>query len=211
MDYGNPIGSEFKSVGETTHNGVDCRIVSCGRLYQTDANDLWEAVTDPERLRRWFLPVSGELEIGGRYKLEGNAGGIIEVCDAPSELMVTWEFGENVSWVRLKLHPQPEGTQLVLEHIISKDEFGETHWAKYGPGATGVGWDLSFFGLALHISSGGEAINPEENESWMASDGAKSFFRACAEAWGESHIASGEDQTIARAMAAETAAAYAGD
>ena len=34
----------------------------------------------PERIPRWFLPVSGDLRLGGRYQLEGNAGGeVLEV------------------------------------------------------------------------------------------------------------------------------------
>jgi hypothetical protein len=73
----------------------------------------------------------------------------------------------------------------------------------------GVGWELGLFGLGLHVDSGG-ARPPEENLEWMASDEAKSFMRDAAGAWGEAHVASGEDAEIARGMAERTAAAYAG-
>ena len=29
----------------------------------------------PSGFPRWFLPISGELRLGGRYQLTGNAGG----------------------------------------------------------------------------------------------------------------------------------------
>lgn len=42
--------------------------------------DLWDEVTNPDRIPHWFMPVSGDLEPGGRHQLEGNAGGVIEIC-----------------------------------------------------------------------------------------------------------------------------------
>ena len=34
--------------------------------YATDIDDLWSAITDPDRLARWFGEVDGELSAGGR-------------------------------------------------------------------------------------------------------------------------------------------------
>ena len=56
------------------------------RSYATTVEDLWDAATSKERIPRWFLPVSGRLELGGRYQLEGNAGGTIRHCERPSYL-----------------------------------------------------------------------------------------------------------------------------
>jgi hypothetical protein len=39
--------------------------------YDTDQDDLWDAVTNIERIPRWFLPISGDLKVGGSYQLEG--------------------------------------------------------------------------------------------------------------------------------------------
>ena len=91
-----------------------------------------------------------------------------------------------------------------------KDEEAEEHWKQFGPGATGVGWDLSFFGLALHLGRGGVAIDQEANEAWLASESGKEFISDCAKAWGEAHIASGEVPEIARSMAQRTAGFYTG-
>ena len=55
-------------------------------------------------------------------------------------------------------------TRLTLEHAVVKDEAGEAHWRQFGPGATGIGWDLSFLGMALHLDSGGAAIDRAAND-----------------------------------------------
>ena len=45
---------------------------------------MWDAVTSAERIPRWFLPISGDLRLGGRYQLEGNAGGEVLECAPPA-------------------------------------------------------------------------------------------------------------------------------
>ena len=211
MDYSRALGAEFREVQDRTHEGKSARAVIASRSYATDAEDLWDALTNPERIPRWFLPVTGDLKPGGRYQIEGNAGGTITRCDSPAALDVTWEVAGHVSWVSVRLAPDGEATRLTLEHVMPKDAAGEEHWRQYGPGATGVGWDLSFLGMALHLDSGGAAIDREADDAWMASDEGKAFLRRCAEAWGAAHAAAGEDPEAARAMAARTAAASAGE
>ena len=164
MDYTDAFGAEFRKVQDRTHDNRDVRVIVATRLYATDREDLWNAVTDAERIPRWFLPVTGQLEVGGRYQLEGNAEGSIERCDPPEALEITWEFGGNVSWVHVRLAAAEGGTRLTLEHLVSKDEASEQHWKQYGPGASGIGWDLSFLGLGLHLESGGQVVDRGENQ-----------------------------------------------
>jgi uncharacterized protein YndB with AHSA1/START domain len=76
------------------------------RTYDATPDDVWDALTDPERLVRWFLPITGDLRVGRRYSLEGNASGEIVRCDKPREIVVTWEFGGGSSDVRLLLTPK---------------------------------------------------------------------------------------------------------
>ncbi len=210
MDYTNAFGAEFREVQDRTHDGQAVRVVVATRSYSTDRDDLWSALTDAERIPRWFLPVSGQLEVGGRYQLEGNAEGSVLRCDPPEALEVTWEFGGNVSWVHVRLAQDEGGTRLTLEHLIPKDEASEKHWKQYGPGAGGVGWDLSFLGLALHLDSGGQAIDRSESDAWLASDAGKAFMRTSSSLWGEAHLKSGEDPEVAEAMARRTADFYTG-
>ncbi len=210
MDYATGVGIEFREVNGRMRDGKPTRVVRASRTYRTDQADLWDALTNSERIPLWFVPISGDLRLGGRYKLEGNAGGTITLCDAPAALDVTWEFQGNVSWVIVRLSSEADRTLLTLEHEMLMDEDGEAHWAQYGPGATGVGWDLSFLGLGLHIDSGGDAVAGEAGAAWMTSDTGKQFMRDSAEAWGKAHIAAGEDSQIACSMAERTAAAYTG-
>ncbi len=209
MDYSNPLGIEYRVVEDGEHQGQPVRIVSGARTYDTDIEDLWDAVTNAERIPRWFAPISGELNLGGRYQLEGNAGGKITRCDKPAALDITWEYYDNVSWVTVRLEPDGGGTRLTLQHLMGKDEESEAHWRKYGPGATGVGWELGFLGLGQYLKSG-EAVIESDTNIWTASAAGKAFVTNCAEAWGEAHIESGEDPGVAKAMAAETAAFYCG-
>ena len=210
MDYNSAFGVEFREVDGRLRDGKPTRVVRATRTYPTEQADLWDALTNGDRIPRWFLPVSGDLRPGGRYQLEGNAGGTIIRCDPPSALDVTWEFAGNVSWVIVRLLSEADGTLLTLEHEMPKDEEAEAHWAQYGPGATGVGWDGSFLGLGLHIGSGGDAVDREAYAVWAASDAGKRFMTGSAEAWASAHIAAGEDPLTARSMAERTAAFYTG-
>jgi hypothetical protein len=73
-----------------------------------------------------------------------------------------------------------------------------------------VGWDLAFLGLALHLDSGGQAIDQSESHAWLASDAGKAFMRTSANLWGEAHVKADEDPEVAGAMARRTADFYAG-
>jgi uncharacterized protein YndB with AHSA1/START domain len=208
MDYGNAFGAESREVQDRTRDGQPVRVVIAARSYATDCGDLWRALTDAKRLLHWFAPVTGQLELGGRYQIEGNAGGSILKCDPPEALEMTWEFGGQMSWVRVFLAREARGTRLTLEQLIPMDAASEDHWKQFGPAATGVGWDLSLLGLALHLDSGGQAIDPDENAAWMASDAGKAFMRSSADRWREAHVSAGEDPSVAEAMAIRTADFY---
>ncbi|MFF0269576.1 SRPBCC family protein [Kribbella sp. NPDC004536] len=62
--------------------------------YDTDIDDLWSAVTDPERLARWYGKVEGDLRLGGAFTvylesadLEGRCR--VDVCEPPQRLRYT--------------------------------------------------------------------------------------------------------------------------
>jgi uncharacterized protein YndB with AHSA1/START domain len=182
------------------------RTVTLERAYAAPVAHVWDACTNPERIPRWFLPVTGELRVGGRFQLEGNAGGTIESCDPPRELVATWEFGGAVSRIELSLEPDAGGgTRLTLRHSVLPDD----HWRRFGPGAIGVGWDMAMLGLATHLASG-ESVDPAEAAAWSASSEGRRFIELSSESWRDAAIAAGEDAAEASAAAERTAAAYAG-
>jgi uncharacterized protein YndB with AHSA1/START domain len=202
-----PFGAEFRRFENRDHEGKPARVVVAARTYDTRREDLWDALTNRERIPRWFLPIEGDLRLGGRYQLKGNAGGTIIRCDAPSALDVTWECG-GMSWVTVRLDPEGTRTRLTLEHIVHASDT-DAHWAKFGPGAVGVGWDLTLRGLGLHLGSG-EAVDRAKAYAWMTSAEGKSFMRASAGAWAQAHLLSGETPEVANGMAQRTAAFYTG-
>ncbi len=206
----NVFGAEFRRVENREHLGKPAIVAVATRTYDTTVADLWNALTTRERIQRWFLPIEGELTLGGRYQLKGNAGGTITRCDPPEALDVTWEFGGGMSWVNVRLAPDGDRARLTLEHIAPRDGIGEEHLKKFGPGAVGVGWDLTLEGLSLHLASGGAPVDPAAFEAWSRSIEGKSFIRASGEAWGAAHAASGEDPEEARARAERTIAFYTG-
>jgi uncharacterized protein YndB with AHSA1/START domain len=206
----NVFGAEFRRVEDREHLGKPAVVGVAMRIYDTSVEDVWEAVTTPARLARWFLPVEGDLKLGGRYQLKGNAGGSITRCDPPHALDLTWEFAGATSWVQVRLAADGERTRLTLEHIAHKGGIGEDHFRKFGPGATGVGWDLALYGLEQHLPKPDVAIDPAAFEAWSLSSEGKAFIRQCGEAWAEAYVRSGADPAEAREQARQTIAFYTG-
>src|SRR5499433_4618380 len=135
------IGMVTRDVSTREYEGLPARVLLATCAYDTTIDDVWDAITNPERIPRWFLPISGDLRLGGRYQLQGNAGGEITRCEPPRHLAVTWEFGGEVSWVKVDLTDDGKGgTHLELEHVAHVDD---ARWAQFGPGAVGVGWDMT--------------------------------------------------------------------
>jgi uncharacterized protein YndB with AHSA1/START domain len=193
-------------LGTVDRDGREMRRLTLTRGYPTTPEDLWEALTDPERIPRWFLPVTGDLRAGGRYQLEGNAGGDVVSCDPPRTFSVTWEYDGHVSWVTVTLTPDGTGTVLELAHDAPS---APEHWDRYGPGAVGIGWELGLTGLAEHVVTHA-AVDPAAFAAWMASDDGIAFVVACSDAWAEARIAAGGDARQSRAAAARCTAAYTG-
>jgi uncharacterized protein YndB with AHSA1/START domain len=207
---GNLFGSEFRRVENREHLGKPALVVVLIRRYDTTLEDLWDAITTPKRLARWFTPIEGDLKVGGRYQLKDNAGGTITRCDRPEALDLTWEIMGGTSWVNVRLAPDGERARLTLEHIAHKDGIGEEHLKKFGPGAVGIGWDLGFHGLERHLADAEGALDHAALEAWTQSGDGKAFMRGSGEAWGAAHAASGEDAEEARAKAQRTIAFYTG-
>jgi uncharacterized protein YndB with AHSA1/START domain len=123
------------------------------RGYDAEIDDVWSALTDPERVRRWFLPLTGDLRVGGSFQLEGNAGGDILDCEAPRLLRVT--FGGPTSIVELRLTSAGDhdgATVLELDHSVPLEMAGSAAGALY----VGPGWDGAVMGLGLFLA--GEVI-----------------------------------------------------
>ena len=108
IDVTHRISAVARTVGTRTLAAGEARVVTVARSYPDPVEEVWNACTAAERITRWLMPVSGELRLGGRYQLQGNAGGVVESCDPPRSFTATWEYGGEVSWI--ELHLTPRGT-----------------------------------------------------------------------------------------------------
>ena len=207
IDVKQQINAVRRQVGTRVLEAGEARTVTVSQSYAAPIEDVWDACTNPERIPRWFLPISGDLRVGGRYQLEGNAGGTIERCDPPSGFAATWEFGDQVSWIEVRLTAEPGArTLLALEHIAHVDD---EQWAEYGPGAVGIGWDMGLVGLAVHLSSG-RTVDQRESATWTASADGREFMSLASDRWYDASVAAGTAPAGARAAADRTTAAYTG-
>jgi len=127
--------------------------------YDTDIDDLWSAITDPDRLARWHGQVTGDLRPGGQFRLYLEADdvdntGRIDACEPPRRLVVTtretdesYRKGQGVppfdEILEIRLAPEGDKTVLVLEvRGIPLDKI-----AFYG-----AGWQIHAENLATYIA-----------------------------------------------------------
>jgi uncharacterized protein YndB with AHSA1/START domain len=149
IDIAKQIGAISREVSRQHTESGETVAVTLQRRYPADQADVWQAITDPERVRRWFLPLTGELRQGGNFQLEGHAGGDILSCEAPSHLVVT--FGGESSIVDVLLSFDGQQTLLKLTHSVPIELAGSGAGALY----VGPGWDGALLGIALYLA--GEA------------------------------------------------------
>src|SRR6478672_10828276 len=122
------INSVQRVVGSAVLDAGEAHVVTISQSYDATIDDVWDACTNPDRIPRWFLPITGELRVGGHYQLEGNAGGVVERCEPPGGPGVpgfdaTWEFGDQVTGIEVRLTPAPDGgTVLTLDHVGHVDD-----------------------------------------------------------------------------------------
>jgi uncharacterized protein YndB with AHSA1/START domain len=207
IDIAAHLGAVSRVVEDRMHEGQKNRVVIASRAYDTGIEDLWDALTNQERLPRWFAPVDGELTLGGRFQVKNNAGGTITACVPPKSFSATWEFGGGVSWINIALAPTKDGgTHLTLEHICPPNP----HWDKFGPGAVGVGWELGLLGLGMHIRSQAMRDTFDEHAFGVSEEG-KGFVTKTGEGWIAADITGGEDADEATKRGQRTIHFYRGE
>jgi uncharacterized protein YndB with AHSA1/START domain len=196
-----------RSLTSTQRDGQEMRLLTAERRYPAGPDEVWDALTNPERIPRWFTPVTGDFRVGGHYQLENQAGGEVLRCTPPRELSLTWEFGGQVSWVDVTLTPVDDRTHLLLEHTAPVDP---KMWEEFGPGAVGIGWEMALMGLHEHLLS--PESPPGTVEAWLAGPEGRVYLvelmTGASDAWGEASIAAGTDPDQAREAAARCLAAY---
>lgn len=142
-----------RSMGDREIAEGSARTAVLRRRYDAPIQDVWDAITTPERVDRFFLPVSGDLRVGSTYSLQGQASGEILACEAPSLLRLQWTPPDDRGYsdqVEVRLVTDgPDATWLELEHASVADVFrNDPETGCYG---VGTGWEgpLHFLGEYL--------------------------------------------------------------
>jgi len=182
IDITTQIGAIHREVATKPAEGGEVVSALLRRHYDAPIEDVWDAVTDPARVKRWFLPVSGDLREGGDFQLEGNAGGRILRCDPPRLLRAT--FGGETSRVEVRLTTDGDAaTTLELEHTVPLAFAGSGAGALY----VGPGWDGTLMALGRFLA-GDHAHDPGAAEG---SPEGLEFSRQSVQAWTAAIEASG--------------------
>ncbi|WP_336992212.1 SRPBCC domain-containing protein [Leucobacter sp. VD1] len=86
IDVNSQVTAVSRELRDEEIDGTPARVQSLSQEYPAAIDDVWEAVTNADRIARWFLPVSGELRLGGRYRLGTQAASL-----SPAEAQA-WAF-----------------------------------------------------------------------------------------------------------------------
>ena len=116
--------------------------------YDTGIDDLWSALTDPQRLARWIADVEGDLRVGGEFRASFTSGwegsGRVDVCEPPRRLRVIMAPGQkDQTVIEAELVAEGGQTSLVVEERgLPLDELA----------AHGAGWQAHVEDLAAHLA-----------------------------------------------------------
>jgi uncharacterized protein YndB with AHSA1/START domain len=103
------------------------RSIRFEREYDAKVEEVWAAVTEPDRLRGWLAVGGAVLEprVGGRFEVRMTPGedetawGSVLAFEPPRLLEVEWHYeGEDESVLRIELAPRGSRTLLVLDHRL---------------------------------------------------------------------------------------------
>jgi uncharacterized protein YndB with AHSA1/START domain len=129
----------------------DARVAVFHRTYPTSIEDLWDACTNPERLSRWYVPVTGDLRLGGEFEQVNMGSGIIVACEPPRHFTLSLAGGVDEIDVRLRHTDDPDVTTLELQHATTCDSHeigGQLYDAIF---CMGGGYYPRLLALELHL------------------------------------------------------------
>ena len=153
--------------------------------YPHPPDRVWQAITDPEHLAVWFMPMQIDLRVGGRvllvdYGQEGKsppAEGVVTACEPGSLLEYRFDKGEwdwPESTLRYELSVDGDGCRLVFSQTVAPD----TVWAVDPEGQVGgpgtihpgacAGWE-GFFeeGLSRFLAGRRAPLYDEDDDRLM--------------------------------------------
>lgn len=96
-------------------------VIRCDRFLPHPPAKVWAALTEPDRLARWWAPGDIKPVVGHRFALDMKEWGSqqCEVTEVELERLLAYRFAEGkldtvITW---RLEPEGKGTRLFLEHV----------------------------------------------------------------------------------------------
>jgi uncharacterized protein YndB with AHSA1/START domain len=138
--------------------------VTLVRSYPAAAADVWNALTTPERIARWYGTIVGTppRAVGDEFEVEIGEGmvrrALLESCAAPSGLSYTWWSGDGdpgLVTIRLDAIAEDE-TRLTVQH----DRLRPHRMTQYGGG-----WEQNLVALAGVLGAAGESDGEEDGDA----------------------------------------------
>jgi uncharacterized protein YndB with AHSA1/START domain len=135
-------------IGSLHHLDAGTATVRVEDRYDTDVEDLWSALTEANRLRRWIADVEGDLRVGGDFRASFTSGwegpGRVEICDRPRRLLLVMDPGQDDT-TEIDAVLQPDGDHTVL--VIEERGLPVAHVAGHG-----AGWQAHMEDLGAHLA-----------------------------------------------------------
>ena len=141
----------------TLHSGNCEGVVRLNCRIENDRDDVWSALSEPQRLASWYGKVEGDLHVGGSFTAfvfasEWAGRGRIDACVPQRRLEVTvWEEESAKHILAVELSDDAGLTDLALE---VRGLPLEVVWAY------GVGWQVHLEDLGAHLSKDGSMNLP---------------------------------------------------
>ncbi len=145
-----------ETLGTLTRQGSQ-HAVHLERHYNASPEEVWTVLVEPAHVRNWLATMTIEPHPGGRVTFDWGGTnqdeGIVREFDPPRLFEYTWtRNGESV--VRFELHPDGDGTRLVLDHAtVSLDQAIDV----------GAGWQSHLDAMDALLSG-----SPTTREDWTA-------------------------------------------
>lgn len=138
------------------------------RTFRAPIDDVWAAVTEPERMARWIGTWTGDAasrRVEFRMLFEGDEPGAEDVeireCDPPRRLAVT-TYADGQSWqLELDLSEQDGVTTLVF----TQPDVDPTHAGSMGPG-----WEY-YLDRLVAVETGGDPAGVDFDDYYPAMQG----------------------------------------
>lgn len=171
------------------------------------AKELWQVMTRPRELRRWFSPVSGHTRRGGTFYVGDSSWGTVLSVVPERRFASTWNFDDRSSTLAIDLTPpfEPEFEETsTLVSLTHASDLSSEAWESYGVLAVGAAWDALAYKLALYLTDPGTLRIQRAIAAWEKSEDAAAFMTESVQRWTEATVEFGVDPAQARAMQANT-------